>query len=38
MAEISLACWILGLDDASSFPVDILRSQTIGHLKKAMLN
>ena len=35
-AEISLACWIVGLDDANAFPVDILRSQTVGHLKEAI--
>ena len=35
-AEISLTCWILGLDDADSFPVDITLSKTVGHLKKAI--
>ena len=35
-AEISLTCWILGFDDTNAFPVDILRSQTVGHLKKAI--
>jgi hypothetical protein len=35
-AEISLACWILGLDNADAFPVDILRSKTVGHLKDAI--
>ena len=35
-AEISLACWIVGLDDANAFPVDILRSKTVGHLKEAI--
>ena len=34
--DISLTCWIVGLDDANAFPVDILRSQTVGHLKKAI--
>jgi len=36
MAEISLACWILGLDDANHFLVDILLSKTVDHLKKAI--
>jgi hypothetical protein len=35
-AEISLNCWILGLDDARAFPVDILLSKTVGHLKDAI--
>ena len=35
-AEISLVCWIPGLEDANAFPVDIMRSQTVGHLKKAI--
>ena len=35
-AESSLACWIVGLDDANAFPVDILLSKTVGHLKKAI--
>ena len=34
--EISLACWIVGLDNANAFPVETLRSQTVGHLKKAI--
>jgi len=29
-------CWIVGLDDANAFPVDILLSKTVGHLKKAI--
>jgi len=36
LAEISLACWILGLDDANHFLVDILLSKTVDHLKKAI--
>jgi hypothetical protein len=35
-AEISLACWILGLDNANLFLIDILRSKTVDHLKKAI--
>jgi hypothetical protein len=35
-AEISLICWIPGLEDANAFPVDIMRSQTVGHLKDAI--
>ena len=35
-AELTLNCWILGLDNANAFPVDILRSQTVGHLKGAI--
>jgi len=31
--ELRLNCWILGLDNAEAFPVDILRSQTVGDLK-----
>ena len=34
--ELSLNCWIDGLDNANAFPVDILSSKTIGHLKKAI--
>jgi len=33
---ISLNCWILGVSDLSSFPVDILPSKTVGQLKKAI--
>jgi hypothetical protein len=36
--EISLCCWILGLDDATVFPVDIVPSKTVGHLKKLIKN
>jgi hypothetical protein len=36
MAEISLNCWILGLDNTNVFPVDILPSKTVGHLKDAI--
>ena len=32
--EISLCCWIIGLDNANLFPVDIAPSKTVGHLKK----
>jgi hypothetical protein len=35
-AEISLACWILGLDDANVFLADILPSNTVDHLKKTI--
>jgi hypothetical protein len=35
-AEISLACWILGLDDADAFLVDIPPSKTVSHLKDAI--
>lgn len=28
--------WIVDLDDANAFPVDILRSKTVDHLKKAI--
>ena len=34
--ELSLNCWIDGLDNANAFPVDILSSKTIGHLKDAI--
>ena len=34
--EISLTCWVISLDDANAFPVDILRSKTVGHLNKAI--
>lgn len=34
--EISLFCWILGLDDGNIFPVDILTTRTVGHLKRAI--
>jgi hypothetical protein len=36
VTDISLACWIVSLDDANAFPVDILHSQTVGHLKDAI--
>ena len=35
-SEICLGCSILGPDVTSSFPVDILPSQRVGHLKKAI--
>lgn len=35
-AEITLNCWICGLDDANAFSVDILPSKTVDHLKKAI--
>jgi hypothetical protein len=35
-AEISLNCWILGLDDARAFSVDIFLSKTVDHLKDAI--
>ena len=34
--KISLNCWILGLDKANCFSVDILLSKTVNHLKKAI--
>ena len=34
--ELSLNCWIEGLDNANAFLVDILSSKTIGHLKGAI--
>jgi hypothetical protein len=34
--EVSLACWILGLDNAEVFMVDITLSKTVDHLKKAI--
>jgi hypothetical protein len=35
-AESSLACWIVGPDDASAFMVDVLLSKTVDHLKDAI--
>ena len=35
-SKISLNCLILGLDDAKAFPVDILLSKTVSHLKIAI--
>ena len=35
-AEISLVCWIPGLEDANAFTIDIPRSKTVDHLKKAI--
>ena len=34
MAEIVLNCWILG--DTASFPVNIVPSKNVGHLKDAI--
>ena len=34
--EILLNCLILGPDVGRSFPVDILRGRTVGHLKRAI--
>ena len=36
MAEISLGCWILGLDGSSVFQVHIARSETVDQLKEAI--
>jgi hypothetical protein len=36
LAEITLFCSILGLDNANVFLVDILPSKTVDHLKKAI--
>jgi len=33
-AKLTLNCWILGLNNADAFSVDILRSRTVSHLKK----
>jgi len=34
--ELRLNCWILGFDDADAFPVGVLRSRTVAHLKDAI--
>ena len=34
--EISLNCCILGLDNLKTFPIDIVSSKTVGHLKNAI--
>ena len=34
--EISLNCWILGLDKANRFSVDVPLSKTVDHLKDAI--
>ena len=34
--EISLNCWILGLDKANRFSIDVPLSKTVDHLKKAI--
>ena len=34
--KISLNCWIVGLDKANRFSVDVPLSKTVDHLKKAI--
>ena len=34
--ELSLTCWIPGLENANAFTIDIPRSKTVDHLKKAI--